>query len=367
MQADHVAERVARELAGKMSSRARHVCMLLGAGASVSAGLPTVAGLQKLVLDELPEPEKAHLERLLKNRNLEQALSRIRRIRSLLDPGQDFEGLTSDAAAELDQRVCDAIRKSVDTTGKDKASFVRLASWAGRLESTRPVELFTVNYDLLLELGLEHVGVPYFDGFLGSVNGRFSTDLIEPNEARESQRLPSGFVRVWKLHGSTNWTHLEVGGRREVVRGAQVADEPAAIYPSDEKYEESRRMPFVALMDRFRRALSEPETITLVSGYSFGDEHLNELLFDAARRHPRSEVVALCFGNIPDLLSDAAQSTRNLVVLSPSTAVIDGRSTKWAADDDVPGVFEGGSFLLGDFSRLASFLAQQVGRDDTSS
>ena len=147
------------------------------------------------------------------------------------------------------------------------------------------------------------------------------------------------------------------------VRTALAADDAVAIYPSDEKYEDSRRLPFVALMDRFRRALLEPETITLVAGYSFGDAHLNEMLFDAAQRHPRSEVVGFCFGDIPREVEERAASTRNLVVLSPGSAIVDGRKAEWSSATDIPGVFEGGSFLLGDFARLAAFLARQVSSD----
>jgi hypothetical protein len=135
----------------------------------------------------------------------------------------------------------------------------------------------------------------------------------------------------------------------------------AAIYPSDEKYEESRRLPFVVLMDRFRRALVEAETVTITTGFSFGDAHLNELLFDAADRHPRSEVVALCYDTIPAELADRASRTRNLLVLSPSEGIVNGVRANWIGDRDLPGVFEGGVLLLGDFTHLADFLARQVG------
>lgn len=360
---EHDAERVTREFAGKLAARARHVCVLLGAGASVSAGLPTVAELQTIVTGSLPEPFKGLLTDLLVGRNLEQALSRIRRIRSLLGPAETLSGMSADQAAELDHKVCASVTAAVDATGKDITAFVNLASWAGRMETHRPIELFTVNYDLLIEAGLEELGVPYFDGFVGGVRGRFAPELIEPSDGRAETQLPAGFVRLWKLHGSTNWTARTIGARHEIVRTALAAGEAVAIYPSDEKYEESRRLPFVALIDRFRRALVEPETITLVSGYSFGDEHLNEMLFDAAQRHPRSEVVALCFGDVPDQVQQRAASTRNLVVLSPDAAIIDGRKAAWVGGDDIPGIFEGGAFLLGDFARLATFLARQVSND----
>ncbi len=106
-------------------------------------------------------------------------------------------------------------------------SAVNLASWAGRMETHRPVELFTVNYDLLIEAGLEELGVPYFDGFVGVVNGRFAPELIEPTDAREETRLPAGFVRLWKLHGSTNWTSRPIGGRTQIVRTALAQATPS--------------------------------------------------------------------------------------------------------------------------------------------
>lgn len=361
---EHDPENVARELATKLASRARHVCVLLGAGASVAAGLPTIAGLTSLVLNALPDPQKSEFSDLLLGRNIEQALSRLRRIRSLVAGGGGaFEGLTEAAAIDLDRLVCAAITDAVDITGKPLDAFVRFASWAGRMESLRPIEIFTVNYDLLIEAGLEEVGVPYFDGFVGAIQGRFTPDLVEPTVGRSSRELPAGFVRLWKLHGSVNWTSAKVGGRDEIVRVGSSVGHAVAIYPSDEKYAESRRLPFVALMDRFRRALVEPETITLISGYSFGDAHLNEMIFDAARRHPRSEVVALCFSGIDPAVEAQAGSTRNLVVLAPDEAIVDGNKGTWSAVGDVPDVFVGGKWLLGDFAKLSTYLARQIGPD----
>lgn len=148
-----------------------------------------------------------------------------------------------------------------------------------------------MNYDLLIAAGFEEVGAPYFDGFDGfdgGVEARFLSELVEPHDAPATRQLPSGFVRLWKLHGSTTWRSIGAAEawRMVLVGGAHAG--ASAIYPSDETYEEWRRVPFVVLIDRFRRALVEPETITLVTGSSFGDAHLNEALFDAAYRHPRS-------------------------------------------------------------------------------
>ena len=361
----HSSEEVARALAGKLATRARHVCVLLGAGASCAAGLPGLTDLQQTVVGALHGDDRETAEALLTERNLEQAISRLRRIQTLLEDGEELAGMSGNNARDLDRTICEAIVSAVDSSAANLDAFIRLASWAARMETHMPVELFTVNYDLLIERGLEHLGVPYFDGFIGGVEPPFAPELVDPTRAPSSRSVPSGFVRLWKLHGSTNWRTREVGGTRTTVRVADSSAEgAAAIYPSDEKYDEARRVPFVVLMDRFRQALIEPETITLVTGYSFGDAHLNEMIFDAARRHPRSEVVALCYSDIPKLLVTEAESTRNLVVLARSEAIIGGQRALWKSSDDLPGVFVNGSFLLGSFENLTGFLSRHIGQSD---
>jgi len=356
---------VARELASKLASRARHVCLLVGAGAGCAAGLPTLEVLQTRVLESLADPQKTQATALLKDRNLEEGLSRLRRLQAVLDSKEKLGGLTATDAETLDAAICDEIMAQVNTSGSKLDSFVQLASWAARMETERPLELFTINYDVLIESGFEQVGVPYFDGFVGGVRAAFLPELVDIQDPASPRGLPSGFVRLWKLHGSVNWRYVDDGGTQRMVR--TTGDDTTgrvAIYPSDEKYDQSRRVPFVILMDRFRRALLEPETITITTGFSFGDMHLNEMLFDAASRHSRSEILALCYDDIPEAVAAKAATTRNLVALSPTEAIIDGRRTDWKPGSDIPGVFEGNKFLLGDFARLAAFLAGKVAPAD---
>lgn len=351
---------LAQELATKLGSRARHVCMLVGAGASCAAGLPALEQLENKVLARVEDDVKSQLAELLRGRDLESALSRLRRISRFLDDGEQFGELTKASAAELDRKICEAIMAVIDETSADLDCFKRLASWAGRMDYERPLELFTINYDLLIEKGLEAVGVPYFDGFIGTHRAPFMSELIEPRDAPERWALPAGFARVWKLHGSTNWRLRDEMPSAIVRVGSGDSSGSIAIYPSDEKYDESRRVPFVILMDRFRRALVEPETVTITIGFSFGDEHLNEMLFDAAARHPRCEVLALCYADIPNAVAERASSLRNLLVLGKSEAIVNGHRAAWHDESEIPGVFESGSFLLGDFEHLSSFLARQV-------
>lgn len=359
---EHDVVAFASGLSARLASRSRHVCVFLGAGTSKACGLPDVQTLQASVLAKLPVPDQPAFEAMLVGRNLEQALSRVRRISAVATGTDTVDGLNGVSAKELDTKICELIIAELTVGATTTGPVDLLSAWVARADYTRPLELFTVNYDLLIENALERRKVPYFDGFVGYLNGRFRTDLVEADSNDAMTGIPSFFARLWKLHGSLNWSQGHDGEHGELVRqGVPVqGGSVAAIYPSDSKYEESRRMPFVVLQDRLRRALAEPETLMLISGYSWSDDHLNELFFDAATQRPRSEIIAFCFDNIPEPLARAAAATPNLQIVTKSEAIIGGIRESWKtpADGLPEDLWQHGGVQLGDFGSLASFLAR---------
>jgi SIR2-like domain len=353
----------ANALSTKLASRSRHVAIFAGAGAARACGLPDVATLQGKIVSALAGDKKARLETQLSGRNLEQALSRLRRISALLDGGTDtIDDLDATSASELDAEVCRLIIENLDVSSASLAPMLRLAAWAARADYHRPLEVFTVNYDLLFETAMEQLGVAYFDGFIGALHARFRTDLVEAGPEDETGWLPSFLVRLWKLHGSVNWA-WDSDDRTEVTRlGAPVdAGRLAAIYPSDAKYDESRRVPFVVLQDRFRRALQTPESLVLVTGYSWADEHLNEMLFNAAAVRPRSEFIAFSFDDLPDALAERALLLPNLQAVTHGEAILGSVRDGWEPPaDSLPDVWVDDKFGLGDFTNLAAFLSRSL-------
>jgi hypothetical protein len=361
---EHDPLRFASDLSAKLATRSRHVCAFLGAGVARACGLPDIAQLQQRVLSGLKSKEQSDaFARQLEGRNLEQALSRLRRIAALLTGDQLIDDLTSKQATALDNAVCQAIVSELNIKADTNLVPVdRFAAWAGRARYRLPVEIFTVNYDLLLETALERRRVPYFDGFVGTLRASFHTDLVEGATGADQECMPAFFVRLWKLHGSVNWAWED----QQIMRLGQPVNEglAAAIYPSDTKYEESRRVPFVVLQDRLRRSLQQSETMVIIAGYSFSDEHLNELLFDAAARRERSEFLTFCHSNIPDVLSSRALTTPNLQVVSGDEAILGGIRAQWKAPSEpVPNLWEDGKLALCDFQNLAAYLARSTARE----
>ncbi|HDL85104.1 MAG TPA: SIR2 family protein [Candidatus Acetothermia bacterium] len=359
----HNPQEYATALGAKLATRSRHVCMFLGAGVAKACGLPDIAELQTRVHSDLELADREAFDRQLEGRNIEQVLSRLRRIAGLVTGDDTVDGLSAPQAATLDTKVCQLIVSALDIKDATLIPVVNLAAWAARANYRLPVELFTVNYDLLLETALEELGVPYFDGFVGNLRARFRTELVEALPGSENGGMPSRFVRLWKLHGSVNWARSD---DHQIVRiGRPVPEDlPAAIYPSDAKYEESRRVPFVVLQDRFRRALHVPETLVLIAGYSFGDAHLNEMIFDAATRCERSEFAVFCFSDLASDLCDRAMRTPNVQLIGRTEAVLGGVRAKWEPlSDPLADLWEDGKLALPDFTHLSSYLARSSARE----
>ena len=118
------------------------------------------------------------------------------------------------------------------------------------------------------------------------------------------------------------------------------------------------------MQDRLRRSLHQSETLLVISGYSFGDAHLNEIIFDAAARRERSEIVAFCHTAIPDVLAKRAAITPNIQVVTGKEAILGGVRGDWKPSEELPeGLWKDDAFVLPAFHNLAAFLARSVSRE----
>ncbi len=83
------------------------------------------------------------------------------------------------------------------------------------------------------------------------------------------------------------------------------------------------------------------------------------MLFDAVHRRPRSELVAFCFGDIPDTLIEHASVTPNLQAVARHEAILGGVRADWEPlKNAIPDLWGDGGMALGNFASLAGFLAR---------
>lgn len=149
--------------------------------------------------------------------------------------------------------------------------------------------VFTTNYDLFNETAMDRRGIPYCNGFSGTVERRFNPAVFRYTLAEQldisSQKWSAvdGFIYLCKLHGSVNW--IEDGKSLFPVREVQSLTgdtaERVMIYPTPAKQSASFASPYADLFREFHTRVVRDQSVLVTIGYSFGDEHINNIIFQA--------------------------------------------------------------------------------------
>jgi hypothetical protein len=392
----HCPYRRTTDLLQRLAPNKMRVGFFIGAGCSLSVQgaegkplIPEIAGLTKLVKDYLDKDTKLKAvaqiawdrvaARNIPTPTVEDILSHIRTLKSLCgkDAKDAIDGFSSDFLDDLDLTICEQIRNIVSKPlPTSETPYHVLASWIQAIPRDKPVEIFTTNYDLSLEQALEEQLVPYFDGFVGSDSAFLDLDSMAEDD------LPSRWARLWKIHGSINWwmtAKQKIRRSRDKVKGEQLL-----IYPSHLKYDQSRQMPYYAMLDRLRVFLRTGQCVLLTCGYSFGDEHINAIIAQGLSGNPNAACLGMIFNDrktVPKGV-EFAKRHANLTLLAADGGVVGTLDRAWcsivkdenpaypiAVATDLPdsrttAPADRCKWLLGDFAALGRLLAHQLSTRD---
>lgn len=304
-----------RESFQKLLSTSLNISTLIGSGASVP-GIPLMGS----TFDKL----KGADDGTRSSQNLLSVLAKYEKAREIpTGTANNIEDFLSwlNSYLEVHPRsrkyrlvrkyVLDEFRKSVDIdyAGSDEASgtlanyldFVQGLGYSRQVlaQSKSPmfdvVNMFTTNYDLFHELAINRSGYQYTDGFTNGIECRFSTREFHQrpidleDRFREHLQPINPFFRVFKLHGSIDWT-MDKESRNvsrlpmAVISGGDVDTDNLLIMPTSSKYAATQGSPFSDLFREFFSDISVPNSILITSGFSFGDRHISELIEQALMR-----------------------------------------------------------------------------------
>jgi hypothetical protein len=380
MQTIHNPDRYMTDLRQIMSQGRKRIGLFIGAGAPTSicvddhgkidpagsALIPDVAGLTSYVVGKLVEDDRSVIEAIRKNlgerANIEAILTQVRRLAQAI--GTDtIHGLDGKQYDTLGERICSVIGDRVAANLPDEENpYSELVSWIAGTQREHSVEIFTPNYDLLIEEAFERARMPYFDGFTGAHMPFFDPVSISTDV------LPKRWSRLWKLHGSLGW---DVKNDMIVRTGQRNATK--LIYPDHLKYDEIRRLPYSALFERLREFLVTPDSLLLCSGFSFFDAHICAVLDEGLIANTHTAIFAFQYRAIAEEAAAVKFALRhpNLSVYARDGAVISGLSGQWQPGQlpndewqEIRQTFwqnstggKSAEFLLGDFAKLTRFFA----------
>ena len=156
------------------------------------------------------------------------------------------------------------------------------------------LNIFTTNYDLYSERAMDLLGVHYVNGFTGGISkffnpAIFNYALAEKMDLSQSKwSVIDNFFYLYKIHGSVNW--IEAEGENKLFKVKEIQEptfedlkgkETIMIHPTPLKYNASLGSPYSDLFREFQKKLMQNNNILVTIGYSFSDEHINNLIFQA--------------------------------------------------------------------------------------
>lgn len=165
---------------------------------------------------------------------------------------------------------------------------------------TRPLNLrrpkiFTTNNDLLIEKAMDELGIMYLDGFIGTTRRTFrpvcyNYDFYFPSTSTEGKvHRVDQVIHFYKIHGSINWITsfnspeniygIETRDIKTIEKENRCGD--VIIYPTPLKNELILGFPYSDLFRRFADAITQPQSVLIMIGYSFADEHVNRIIYQA--------------------------------------------------------------------------------------
>jgi hypothetical protein len=298
----------------------KNLCFLFGSGTSANS-IPLMKGLYEgLQLEKAryTDLEREFLDGIEDNGNIENVMG-------VLYSGREYlkERKNPTHAEKRSLKLINSLINKIERFLKSKIDVLNTDDWnvdtqrtlenykkfyskvALRNKELFRVNVFTTNNDMFNEVALDSLNIHYLNGFSGGVMRRFnpasfnytlskrmdtSIDKYEPVE---------NLVYLYKIHGSVNWiedvsaTNESFFSIKELPLRNDSKSSNVLIYPTPLKQNKSLGAPYVDLFREFQHKLLEPNSVLFVIGYSFSDEHVNDIIYRALATNSTMNLVII--------------------------------------------------------------------------
>lgn len=277
----------------------KNLNFLFGAGTSSSA-IPTMRQIKYELDDDLEKNDK--LKRIyqeITKDNLEDALNVLHAKRFYLEAQGTGSEEELSIVIDLIQYIQEFMFKKINIIFDGEPAEECLKNYksfyqklALRNKDLARLNVFTTNNDLFNERALDYLNLNYNNGFGGGLERVFNPARFRYTFSRkvdlnlEKFEPIENMVYLYKLHGSVNWEEAEGNSlfniKEKMLEGGEKSpSRTVLIYPTPMKQNQSLGSPYSDLIREFQLKMSLPNSVLFIVGYSFSDEHLNNIIYQS--------------------------------------------------------------------------------------
>ena len=214
------------------------------------------------------------------------------------------------------------------------------------------INIFTLNYDILIEVSAEKLGIPINNGFQGFQIRKFNPANFNYKnyvETSNGDKKIEKSINLIKLHGSLSWEkdesvipygiiekQLELNKNdNENWKLNYSNKEKIIIYPVQTKKSYTLDLPYSEMFRQFNDVINKTNSTLFIMGYSFLDEHINDII-ENSLSNPFINIILFLYSNKEEC---AKNEYLNKII---TRASIDSRLTIFFGD------------ILSDFENIVS-------------
>lgn len=267
--------------------------LIVGSGASVSYGLPTMGSLGDDLVTSLEKENPTLLsdaiwnnfKRNLKEIGLEQAID----ITDIWKNNEIYSAIKTNTWRCIINK--DALVHKLVLNSENALALSSLLTHLFNSDNNL-VRVVTTNYDRLIEYASEAAGILWRTNFQSGHMGAWRGDKPTLEFWNYGKKVPEKTLELWKVHGSLDWLLFENTGIRSVpgILDLPQGASPLIVPPSIKKLAETHEDPFRKIIHAVDTVLREAHSFFCV-GYGFNDNHIQVKLFERARRDRKPVVI----------------------------------------------------------------------------
>lgn len=204
------------------------------------------------------------------------------------------------------------------------------------------INIFTLNYDILIEVSAENLNIPINNGFQGFQIRKFNPANFNYKnyvETSNGDKKIEKSINLIKLHGSLSWEKDESVLPYNIIEKQLELNktdsenwklnynnkEKIIIYPVQTKKSYTLDLPYSEMFRQFNDVINKTNSTLFIMGYSFSDEHINDII-ENSLTNPFINIVLFLYSNHEECLKN--EYLKKLI----TRAFIDSRLTIFFGD-----------------------------------